>query len=621
MDTRFALQFCLLAIAAVVTTDGTMDRILRPRFAPIVVAVLVLGCVALFIASWQRAVQHDASSEPEQNTNAPYPLVLIEESREVEPVEFKFERVATAATPTSSDADGDPTSKRAVISLVGPVNTTTEQSPAISEYNDVVGSNLGSVLLESGNEFGSTTEQVIEEDVIEKVRPSEPISRLQPDPTVAPIRPIHRPGGMFQPETRATSDTQSPTQDSIRRLPTAPVQQATPPRTRALPQRQFGAPPVAKRPAPVRRPAPNPAAMRAVANRVEELNQSGFTMAQRASFYSARADFIQALRMNAQALDAQSGGDDYSQALARGMRALDEATDFRPRGSRFEADIDVTNIVASHRTPIIKGRSLGVSPLAATQAYYTYAQSNLAACCGGQAAAANSLYGLGKVQVAIASGDTDDERMSEPRAMAYYQAAMIANPKHSLASNELGVSLARYGQYNEARRVLLQSLSANRNPETWHNLAVVHEQLNERDLARMARAEQQTMLKNRTASNNQAVQWVDPATFARTNPGPSAPTTARPQVTQPQKTQPQQLQAQIARQRPSNVPATAPKSPLASRIVAQQRSQVPQGAPKPPVSRDRIYSQQNTAGVPRPSQQVQPTNSRQAAGNPWWAWQ
>ena len=81
---------------------------------------------------------------------------------------------------------------------------------------------------------------------------------------------------------------------------------------------------------------------------------------------------------------------------------------------------------------------------------------------------------------------------AEPKAMVYYQAAMLAYPKNFMAANDLGVLLARCGNYSDARTMLEHSLSLCPQSATWHNLAVVYGQLGQTVLAR--RADQQAAI-------------------------------------------------------------------------------------------------------------------------------
>jgi tetratricopeptide (TPR) repeat protein len=262
--------------------------------------------------------------------------------------------------------------------------------------------------------------------------------------------------------------------------------------------------------------------MEAIGARAEELTRRGSSLAERGALYSARAEFIQALRLIAQSLDAQTGRQDHGRALAAGLRALKEADDFAPQGSQLDAELDVGRIVAGHRTPVLKVTAAsGHTPLTALQCYYSFAQDRLAAACGGHPAGSAALYGLAKLQIALAGAADHEDTMYGPKAMTLHRAALLVNPQHHMAANELGVLLARYGQLQLARHALLQSIGARPRAETWHNLSVVHERLGEIQLAQQARREAE--LANRRTRDRRAaahmsqvgalIRWVDAAEF------------------------------------------------------------------------------------------------------------
>ncbi|MEQ8789915.1 MAG: hypothetical protein RIC55_26710 [Pirellulaceae bacterium] len=263
---------------------------------------------------------------------------------------------------------------------------------------------------------------------------------------------------------------------------------------------------------------PDPA-MAAVSQQAMETVQYGISLAERGATHSARAQFIQALRMVSQALDATETGTAHSDGLAKGLRALEEAEDFVPRGSQLEADMNVESIIAAHRTPIFKGQE-PPSALVALQRYYTYAQDKLADAAGATPAGSMALFGLGKLY-AVQPGQTPEQlRLSAPKAMALHHAALTTDARNFRAANELGVLLARYGQLQDARGVLLHGLSLHATPSMWHNLSVVHERLGEVDLARRAKHEYELALQQ--APNDpllSPVQWVSPETFAQTSHG------------------------------------------------------------------------------------------------------
>ncbi len=280
-------------------------------------------------------------------------------------------------------------------------------------------------------------------------------------------------------------------------------------------------PAVAIAASPVARPEPN-RAMQAVTQQADRLIEHGMSLASRGALYAARVEFIQALRMITQALDTLKGTTEHSRSLARGMQALEEADDFVPRGTQLEGNLNLSAIVVVHKTPVLHDEDLSdMTPLVALQRYYTYAQDQFAKACGGEPVASRALYGIGKLHTELGGQSGDASRLNGPKAMAFHQAALIVEPKNHRAANELGVLLARYGQLDEARNVLLQSLRTKQLPEAWHNLAVVHKRLGETDLADRAEYEYQLATGREKAdpsNDGNPVRWVEPQTFVRMSP-------------------------------------------------------------------------------------------------------
>src|SRR5207249_1121757 len=142
-------------------------------------------------------------------------------------------------------------------------------------------------------------------------------------------------------------------------------------------------------------------AMQAVLCKAEAHFQRGVALADRRAFYSAQSEFLAALRLLAQGLDAQEGGSARSEALARGVWAIEEANDFIPRGNTLNTEIPVARLVAVHRTTVLKSSagqpSAGITPLQAVQQYYTYAQEQLAASVRPSREGSQALAALGKL--------------------------------------------------------------------------------------------------------------------------------------------------------------------------------------------------------------------------------
>ncbi len=260
----------------------------------------------------------------------------------------------------------------------------------------------------------------------------------------------------------------------------------------------------------------------------DRIIEAGVRLAARGATYSARTEFVMALRMIAQGLDAQEGGKQHSKALSAAFRAMRESEGFTPRGVNMEADIDMAILIAAHRTPVLKSvAAANLTPMVAIQSYYTYAQDQFALAGGRVGAASHALFSLGKLQQSK-HGAEQGQKLQAAKAMAFHQSALLVDARNHLAANELGVLLAQYEQWDDARRMLLHSVSVAPIPETWHNLAVVHQRLGQTDLAHRAQYEEgQLRLARNTGPSasdpNAAVRWVSPEKFARSNPRPGAP--------------------------------------------------------------------------------------------------
>jgi len=274
--------------------------------------------------------------------------------------------------------------------------------------------------------------------------------------------------------------------------------------------------------------------MTPVAARADAQIRVAFETCGRGALFAGRSEMIQALRMIAQNADALERGSVHSDALAAGMRAMAEAESFAPRGSRLESELDMGTLVASHRTPVVRevlaraGAQRGekITPLEAQNRYYTYAQQQLAEATAGIPIGAIALYGLGKIHATLAVADNDAKAVEEPQAMTLFQAALLVDPGNPLAAHELGVMLARYQRYDEALAMLQHSAMIASLPETWQNLAIVHAQRGEADLARRAKQEsdnaRQRLAKGKPASHpalaRGSVRWLSATEFAQMRP-------------------------------------------------------------------------------------------------------
>jgi Flp pilus assembly protein TadD len=279
--------------------------------------------------------------------------------------------------------------------------------------------------------------------------------------------------------------------------------------------------------------------MQAVLLKADAHMQQGIDLADRRAFYSARTEFLAALRLLAQGLDAQDGGTARSEALARGIWALEEVNDFIPRGSALNADIRVDRLVAAHRTTVLKSSSqpaadsaaAEVTPLQAVQKYYTYAQEQLAAAVRPSREGSQLLTALGKLYAEMNGEPARLAADAATKGLVCQQAALLADGNNARAANELGVLLAREGRFEEARDWLRHSARLKQQPETWHNLAVVHAGLGETQLAAAARNSSLTLARRQgpAAGPQLQVKQVTPAQFAgQSRPAGPAPALAPP---------------------------------------------------------------------------------------------
>lgn len=320
--------------------------------------------------------------------------------------------------------------------------------------------------------------------------------------------------------------------------PTIPQDAAPPPMTDPTPVAQV--PP----PGGAAEPGERSPQMELIAADADRHTRRGYELAGRNAFFAARAEFVTALRLVADGLDTQQQTATHQQAMTAGLTALRECDDFIPRGSRLESDVHLADIIHTHRTPVLKNVDPAhLATLEALHRYFTFAQEQLATAAGGEVAGSMALQGLGKTHAALAMQKTFSLVAPESKAMTYYQAALLVCPQNYMASNELGVLLARCGRDADARMALEHSLSIQPNAAGWHNLAMVYRQLGLDERAQRAQNLEQLALQADAAARggrgrvgDANVEWVDSQTFAQMYaaggaadpwPAPAQPTMAQ----------------------------------------------------------------------------------------------
>jgi tetratricopeptide (TPR) repeat protein len=265
----------------------------------------------------------------------------------------------------------------------------------------------------------------------------------------------------------------------------------------------------------------------AVDERAQEKIRNGFALAQRGASFAARQEFIEVLKVIAEAKDEQDGSASRSTALTNGLRALEEVNDFAPRMAPSEPNLSVSVILASHRTPVAKEAAAEkLLPRQLAERYFRYAQRQLAESVAGEPAGSMALHALGKLSSQLGRVEADKQPFAERKAFALQQAALLARDDNHLAAHELGVLLAESGHYTEAEYLLNQVAVREPNPVVFRNLARVQQKLGHTQLAELSEQQAQFMA-SRGVSGNNGVVWVTPGSLSQAG-DPVAPAAAAP---------------------------------------------------------------------------------------------
>jgi len=254
--------------------------------------------------------------------------------------------------------------------------------------------------------------------------------------------------------------------------------------------------------------------LESLARLADARTRSGFELAARGAPFAARREFIAALRIVAQGLDTEDKTKRHSEALAAGLRALEQADDFLPGVGQLEAELDVARIAEGHQTDVLRGADLPtVTPLAALQAYLTTAQQHLGESVRGEIAGSMALRGLGKLYEQLDNQEGVNVQAAQAKAIVFYQAAILAAHANHLAANDLGVLLARNGRWEQARAALRHAASLAPSTTIVRNLAVVCERLGDAPAA--AYYYQLVRQFDNGSTADRPIRWVDQEAFTR----------------------------------------------------------------------------------------------------------
>jgi tetratricopeptide (TPR) repeat protein len=297
-----------------------------------------------------------------------------------------------------------------------------------------------------------------------------------------------------------------------------------------------------------------------IARQADMHTRRGFSLANRGAYYSARAEFVKALRLAAQGLDIEHQTPVHGRALRAGLKAMKEADDFIPSGSQLESDLDLQAIINTHQTPALKlSQPRTLTSLGALRRYLGFAQYQLAVAAGQEVAGSMALHAMGKLYASSVDNPTVNVISARAKAMACFQAALVSYPQNYMASNDLGVLLANSGRLEDARRILESSVETCPHSTSWQNLAVVYRQLDLPELSEQAQRDQQLSRQREIARREAAapgasdprVSWLSSEEFAKTYA--QAADSRRPLPLQ---------QAPVVAQKPKKPNPPAKKSPI-----------------------------------------------------------
>ncbi|MCO6043635.1 hypothetical protein NG895_06920 [Aeoliella sp. ICT_H6.2] len=261
--------------------------------------------------------------------------------------------------------------------------------------------------------------------------------------------------------------------------------------------------------------------------------QQTFTLARHGALHAARAKFEQLLVELAQAKDATQMTSRHTQALAAGLRAIEEADDFLVRDTTKTTP---QKIAAGHQTPMLQEEQAErVLPHTAVAMYHLYAQQKLAMAIEGEQAGSMMLFGLGKIYTQLAQ--RDEQTQAVRKSLTMYRSAVGAHGGNHLAANEAGVLLARAGRYEQAAALLEHAAQLADTSATQRNLAYVMTKLDRPQQAEAHRQAAQQIAQREIArgqlSAERGISWVSPDEFARRTSGGAATVAARPAATAP----------------------------------------------------------------------------------------
>ena len=228
-----------------------------------------------------------------------------------------------------------------------------------------------------------------------------------------------------------------------------------------------------------------------VSNEIVELagkhNEYARSLASKGAILTAQDEYVQTLRLIAQAKDAVAKSERHRQSLTEALVTFKEADDFAAVLAAVPTDSDVKRFISTHRSPVFNQTTRErISAFEALQTYYSFVVNRLSMSLGNNRVASDALCGLAQLQSFQFGTVHTEPTMGAAKSIVLFQASLAADATNSLAANELGVIYTRYGRLQQAKDAFTQSTLVSNRPEPWANLATVYERLGNQQLSRQA---------------------------------------------------------------------------------------------------------------------------------------
>lgn len=249
----------------------------------------------------------------------------------------------------------------------------------------------------------------------------------------------------------------------------------------------------------------------------------GKSLARRGALYSAELEFLRGLRLISQSIDRIAGTKEHTLRLDWALQLIREADELARLTSNVGSGVDLRELTAGHANKIFSDGQLSrMTSAEVIDSYREFAVQNLVFAGGRTIVAGEATFCLGKLNTLRDRAQQNPERLDRDHAILFHRVALQSDSRHDRAANELGVLYAETGRMDQAKAALIQSLRIRQRPETWANLAVVHERLGERRLAQLAAVELQKSLNGELpdGGGDRAIKWLPPEQFARQTPKP-----------------------------------------------------------------------------------------------------